>query len=539
MRLPSALMLLAGLLVLVQPTSSQALSNIGSYLEPWSLYPDFGPMAMTDNGEWIAVVESHGDGCSGMTFEQISMMRSDGTDHRVLVDSPALEALEPSFETQVYDLILSGNGESLVFRWPHKVDFCLEFGPEHWYRVDVKTGAVNEITFNGEVVGGVSLTDDGQTMAFQGYDPLTDNWDFYVANVDGTGAVKFLDRSAWYATYGKISGDGSKFVFYASNLGVCPCPAELLVYDFASDSLTTITPQPVPSGIGGFDISDDGQRVIYAGGPIYGVNSDGSDHHMIAPTGGSSATITGNGARVLYSSSSPDSSSFRVPWGGGAIVKAALFQGTPGKVATDDTGSLIAGWNVGSGKIQDPLAVWFDLPAVLTTYGHGLPGTELAWDIGGTSGQPCMLAFAWAPASIPLKTYGVLGLDPASLQVLAAGTIGAPDNIHHVVVALPPSLAVPTPATIYFQALVLDPMGHGARLTNTTAFALPATSGATAGGWPGRVGSPWLRHPASAVQPSPPASRSPAEAELRLRLQDPACWRAEQRAGRATGVPLR
>ena len=463
-------------LALAAEARPQFLSEIGFYFAPWGLAPDEGPVAMTDDGEWVVFVDSMLSGCSGLTWERINMIRTDGTDFRVVVDWPALEALEPSWESRVFDMLVSGDGRWIVFSMPQTLLECNDIPPLHQYLVEVETGAVEELLWNGQVVGSVSFTDDGERMAFVGYDPVTDRWDFYIRE-DGI-TTKFLVTEPYTGPFGsasgKLSGDGSKFLFEGSATGICPCPTQMYVFDFATEVVTPLPSQDLFLGVGGFDISDDGSRAVYASGPIFGVNTDGSGYHQVATVGGASTTIAGDGSRVLHSFWAPPLyHAAWVPWEGGTSTIIPLYAGTVWSVPTDDTGTVIAGWDLQTSALIAPIAVWTEQSPILTSFGLGTPNSEFTFDVGGQRGDHYVLLASFAPGAVPLGSLGVLALDPGQLLVLATGSIPDDATQAQVTARVPPDLALLEPLPVHFQALVTSGLLSEGTLTNAPVFTLP------------------------------------------------------------------
>lgn len=557
---------LAGVLLLGlswTAVQAQPISRIGTFIDPWGGASVSGDI--TADGQWLVFAEKKGSGCSGVTFERLSMIRTDGTDYRVIIDWPEMELLEPDFETLIENLVISGDGRWAAFKWPHKfspVSVCSVVLPMHWYLVDLITGDVSEITFNGQVVSGVSFTNDGETMAFMGYDPSISDWDYFLS-APSANPTPETSRALGLASPltmwpGKLSGDGSKFVFVQSVNTGC-CPANVYVHDVASGATIAVNPMPEQSGVSIVDISDDGQRVMYGSNSWWAVDSDATGLHAFMSGGGDlimSGRLTRSGSHLVYSHKLPTPRTVRVPWVGGPVTSvpflaAGVFLGT---IPASADGSIIAGWDynqvVSSGWAA--LVIWFDKPRVLTTYGHGTAGSTLTWDVGGAVGDSYLLAWSLLPGARSFKHYGTLGLDVASLQLLGAGVVSGADNVGKLTITIPESTVIPSPLPVHFQALVLSGPGVGG-LTNTTAFtlqpgvaALSPASGGDAGA-PPAVGP----HPhaapipasmsTSSVDPAPAIGQPPwmsrAEWERYLLAQDPSYWMAEQRAGREVVLP--
>lgn len=92
----AAIFLLAGTVSL--PASGQSLTHVGEFIQTPShplsaeLIPLLSPL--TKDGTWIAFVEGSSNICNKYSFG-LSMMRTDGTDYRVVVPQSDLKALEP------------------------------------------------------------------------------------------------------------------------------------------------------------------------------------------------------------------------------------------------------------------------------------------------------------------------------------------------------------------------------------------------------------------------------------------------------------
>jgi len=467
--------------------SGQSVSIIGSYLEipgPHG-YPEPEACAMTPDGKTIAFVETDGVGCDATTYQKISLIRPDGTGYRVVVEADVLKALAPTpAETQIFQLLVSGDAKWISFWWPHEFVFgCTYDAPMHSYVVNVETGAIHELMFNGQQVYGVSFTDDGQTMCFQALDPAVGRYVYFLANPDGTGAVPFFDPVEWTGSFGVLSGDGSRLVFvgfHAPN----PLTEDVYVYDLASATVTKLSPDPLIH-IGAVSSSYDGSRIVYGGAanPLYGVNGDGSGFHLISTyKSGGSATISRDGNYAFLLGYNGGIRCFRVNWDGTGLIEIdgqanVPFEGQA-PLAIDATGSRLAHF-VFNTSPPAPLAVWSADERVLTTYGYGTPGSLLSWDIGGQPGDAALLAYSLDAASIPFKNYGTLELGLSSLHCFWAGTVAPPWNTASLQLALPADLVIPTPLPIHFQALVMGP--SGTTLTNSTVFTLqPAASSAAA-----------------------------------------------------------
>ena len=516
---------------LAYPASAQSLSRIGLYLD-WDKSPVGMDMDITSDGSLIAFIESRGGGCSSWNYQRLSTIRSDGTDYRVLVGWLDMELLEPlGQETYTNTMTMSGNGEWLAFSLFSKVDLCALYGPIHWFLVEVATGAVQPLTFNGQPVGFVSFTTDGDTVAFKGFDPLL-GWGFYRADpADLSGATRFLDVSGWFAAGGQISGDGSTYVWFGSQGAVCPCPASLYTHDFET-GIDTLVASP-PSGVSVFDISHDGQRLVYCGSGCVAALADGTWSQSLSLLGFAGQSLSSDGEYVLGGDLE---NLVRAPWGATLPNQVHDLQsglGSTSAAPSSADASIVPGFDEGK-FIPWGLEVWFEHGPVLTTYGYGVADTPLTWDIGSEPGDSFVLFWGLAPAALPLKTWGTLGIDPGFLGLLGLGTVGGPpQNIAQVQALLPTDLALLAPLPLWFQALVETADGH--RLTNTTrfTFGIPV---------PDPFGFPLMAEPpvgpgvAGQALPQPVGPGAVPSWE-RLRFEDPAVHFAARDAGQVITLP--
>lgn len=468
----------------VATTAAQSVSPIGKFLEPWGALFDGGCIAMTTDGGTIAFLETQG-GCSTQTLQRISMIRPDGTGYRVVVDWPVLEALEEPLpgQTGIKQLRISGDGQWLSFWWPHAYNptNCSYVPPAHSYVVHVPTGAVTESRFNGLPTTLPSFTDDGQTMAFQGFDPALGDYRYYLSNPDGTGVVALLDPTQWLGSFGAISGDGSKLIIVGT-IGGLPYPSHVYLYDIVSGELAQVSAQPLDD-IAGASVSRDGSRVVYGAynGPVYAVNGDGTDHHLItlSSTQGS-ATITRDGGHVFFTAwNGVGVRDYRTAWDATGLVEINGWNIGFWPVShqpVDESGSLLAMMAPAISPYQ-PLAVWFAEPPMLTTYGYGELDTTLTWDVGGAPGDRAILLFALGTVSpgLPLKSWGLLELAPRSLGILWSGLVMPPWDTASLALTIPASLDLPAPVDVHFQAIVMG--ADATKLTNRTTVTLqPAPS---------------------------------------------------------------
>ncbi len=473
---------------------------------------------MSADGDWIAYTQNNGGGTCNPAFV-MAMIRVDGSKHRIVLDQPQLWQILPN-GTFPFRMSLTSDDSTLYWWWPHKTTppHCSASLPLRTYRVDTSTSVVEELYFNGQPINSLSHSDDGQILVFKGWHEPSQTWHWYRSGPDPSTAVEFLDPAPWSTTFGKVCGDGSRFAMIGYHPGLPGSPGDVYVYDFARARLDIVSPFPVEF-LWGLDISGDGGRIAYAGSsPIYGVGSDGTGFHEISPfSSGGSATLTRDGNWVIHVHDDPGGPNIaktrRTAWDGSATETIEGW--TPFILSmfhspVNADGSVVP-------VLTDPpgggaLSVWFEHLPVLTTYGLGTPGSFIRWDIGGEPGGMYLLLYAFGGASIPVGTKGTLKLDPASLQVLVAGTIGGPPyDIGSLSLTIPADAIIPTPIDVHSQALVFGAAGRNATLTNATVFEI--TSGAaamSAGGEapPGVVvdeGHPWGPLPAwlSGTAPNP------------------------------------
>lgn len=457
------------LICLTPASRSQSASPIGQFLTPWTSVSPLGFAAMTADGEWIAFVDSE-FGCE-TSDQRISMIRSDGSGYRQVVSPTMLVQLQTDGHTQIIDFGMSGDGSRGFFSRPDNDLFCFLNGQIHHYLVDMASGEVVEFEFVGFDTSSLSFTDDGSEMAFLARDPGSGAAAFHRANADGSQATPFLDAVAWHSAFGRLSGDGSHFAFVGQhNSGFSP--ADVYVYEFASSTLTRVSPAPV-GGLASVSVSADGSRVAYGGlgFGVYAVNADGTDHHQVAgqPASGST-TLSRDGEWVFF----VDSFGFppavqRVRWDGSelaATIGTSPFFGQNWPVPVSADGSRHACF-LPEVDFAAPLGVWFENPPVLTAYGHGTVGTTLTFDVGGDLGDTYLLAYSLRPGN-SWTPFGTLLLGRRTLGVLAMGTVDMPNlNVGRASFDLDWPFRPARPIPIYFQALVRDPTGLGT-LTNRT-----------------------------------------------------------------------
>jgi Tol biopolymer transport system component len=193
-------------------------------------------------------------------------------------------------------------------------------------RWDAVTGAGTPMTDFEEGVESVSVSDDGNWLAFvTRADLLGANHDespeLFVMHPDGTGLAQltsesFLPLSDRGVRGAIISGSANRIAFVGrmnpfgtnpryrsalfvidrdgSNLKQLALDDVVLAWEIAS---TGYRPGP------GLDISDDGSRIVYitGGHEIAGINANGTGRHVFSSTtGAADVVISGNGAKIAY-----------------------------------------------------------------------------------------------------------------------------------------------------------------------------------------------------------------------------------------------
>lgn len=520
--------------------AAQATIPIGNGLPaPWGGAAAPGPLAMTPDGEWVVAVETAYVGCFPPDTQRIVKVRPDGTGHRVLVDYDVLQALKPSTLDAVTFLRVSGDGALAYFVMPaiYSTGAGCDYGPPAFHGLlDTDSGALREFAPDGLIAGLASWTDDGQTMAFKAINPATGTVWFYIGGPDGSGAVPLLDASGWLFSQGIISGDGSHFLVLAEHNQVAPIQGDVFVYDLRRGTRTKVTPASAPN-LQTANLSADGTRVAYShSGNTYVVNGDGTNHHLLS-TFATYGTITHEGEHVFvgfadryrriswHGSEILDIPESSIHWGGGLQNLSFAPVRADGRVLAFWTDIMPLG-------PYAPLAVWFAETPVLCTYGSGLPGTVLTWEVGGTLDSSYLLAWSPVSASVRLPGLGTLGLSPSHLRLLGSGTVTSVTNTGKLQVTLPLDLGTATGATIYFQALVVDAVTGDKALTNTTTFTFPAASmnqGAALG--PDALEA--LQRSAAGRVIADPMARVPDDPWLVRRLLDPTLdwteWKRDRR----------
>ncbi|ANM29736.1 hypothetical protein ABI59_09335 [Acidobacteria bacterium Mor1] len=201
-------------------------------------------------------------------------------------------------------------------------------GRNQVFRWDADTGAVTQLTalHDGvEVVGyswpygsGVSVSDDGQRITFVSKgDPLGTNDDgspeLFVMEVDGTGLTQLTATTDVRSSIGvfQISGNGQRVVFSsdADYFGAVQWKEAYSVFTDGS-GLTRLSPPFASQGVMHPTINDDGTRVamlIQPDNPIYTVQADGTGGNLLLTQPGWNFTpfLSGDGSRIVYTSNGP------------------------------------------------------------------------------------------------------------------------------------------------------------------------------------------------------------------------------------------
>ena len=539
--MPRFVAVIAAWLGLITSTVAQADSPMGLFLAPWAGH-HAQPIAVTSDGTVIVFVESS-NWCNQGDQERLSVIRSDGTGYRVVLDVAELTAIKPfpGAENRIEQLVMSGDGRRAAFWWAglYQQASCASSGAPRWFLLDLEQESVAPLVHDGKDVGSVSLTDDASRMVFKGWNESLGAWRWFVADGDGRNAVPFLDPSGWLTTFGLVSGDGSRFLMVGYH-GAFPFPSDVYLYEFATEAFTKLSPT-TQDNIFGAHLSYDGDRVVY-GGPFFklcAIQADGSGYHEISTpvTTGSTATISRDGEHLFFGHNQPTFNSpgecYRISWEGQNAVRVSDLWNPiwdMSQLPINANGSTLVHWSRSVAQAP-PLTITTLSPPMLTTYGYGVAGTPLTWDVLGESNDTFVLAWALDSASLPIR-YGTLELDPASLQILWAGAIEGTDNAASLTLTLPPGVAsLPEAVPVHFQALVLG-AGDG-KLTNATVVSIgPASAAARAGAegpWAGGVRAAANSRATAGGWPSgwdSPRAETPEERWEQLVRTDPALWEA-------------
>lgn len=523
----------------------QSTSAIGAYLQP--AWRPSGIWVMTRDSEWIAFVENDGAACDSSAYdERISLIRSDGTGHRVVVDEHVLKGLQAGQTRIVERLRISPDGRQIYIEQA-SYSVCNPVTAPQPFVVDVATGGVEPLTHNGYSAYLMSYSDSGDQIVFRSFDAELGDSYYFVSDPGLVNARPFVDTSPWWSTpQGKLSGDGSKFLFIVWHGSVW---GDAFLVDMESLAITKLTPESLPA-LSSADISADGSRIVLghstADGALYATGSEGQGLRLIAEGPQATiATLSANG-RVIFGyggtvpvgvSSSAVTNIYN--WHDGSLIDQYLGGGgsggaAMGHMAVNDDGTLVSGGlgNAPEGHIPTMVRSWSS--GMLTTYGFGDPGTPVHWDVCGSAASDWVLAVSLRKGLLPLPGVGELLLSRGHLIVLDAGTISGPYNASTVTREIPVDAALPEVLPLHSQALVVSPAGE-ARLTNRTTFELHGAQASTAevahtNGQKGLRDGPAQEVPWGATRRRPTLwELSPAERLRRMELMDPSiAWRRER-----------
>ena len=280
------------------------------------------------------------------------------------------------------------------------------------FRFDPLSGAATQVTSFAAGVKSVSVTDDGQWLAFISEGDLTganhdESAELFIMHPDGTGLAQLTSDTSLAGdgiAAAVISGSGNRVLFASDTdpLGTNPLRKEtLFVVDRDGSGLVQLG-EVVTSGYTNhpIDISDDGSRIAFLAmvGPYYfqafTIDADGSNlqQRTSLPDGVNSVFVSGNGAKLVLVPYDNTDGFIVENWDGtGAVTMAPLgfaqgitddgataFYGlTAGqirKTGTDGTGDALVVANAGSLAFS-PLAVSGDGSRLAATArGGAVPG---------------------------------------------------------------------------------------------------------------------------------------------------------------------
>lgn len=211
----------------------------------------------------------------------------------------------------------------------------------HW---DAANGVVGQVLHPSEGVSGVSVSDDGQWLAFVSRaDLIGQNHDespeLYVMRSNGTQLAQLTNDPALNAgdvVAAQISGSGNRVAFTANTnpLGANSSRrVQLFVINRDGTGLAQLTPQTSTNPVLSFSISDDGQRLVYVRSALFRINADGTDLEQLAS--GGTPMISGNGAKIVYATGSGVSV---IDWAGAGLLLLDAA-GRSGSI-TDDAQSV-------------------------------------------------------------------------------------------------------------------------------------------------------------------------------------------------------
>jgi len=227
------------------------------------------------------------------------------------------------------------------------------------FRWDAASGVGEQLTSFEEGVLFVSVTDDGQWLAFVSNGDLTganhdESAEVFVMHPDGSGLAQLTNDVSLAgdgATTAKISGSGNRVAFASdvdplgTNPGRTP---HLFVVERDGTNLVQLG-ESISGGNSSYPrsaISDDGNRVAFLtiantapALEIFSVPADGSSAAAIVATGTSSRAaiaLSGNGQTIVFQD---DSTIFKVNWDGTGAVTQLATGGSP--TITDDGQTVV------------------------------------------------------------------------------------------------------------------------------------------------------------------------------------------------------
>jgi len=228
-------------------------------------------------------------------------------------------------------------------------------GREQIFRWETATGTGAQLTNFEEGVESVSVSDDGQWLAFISNGDLTgsnhdESGELFVMHPDGSGVTQLTNDVSLAGdgvTIAVISGSGNRIVFTADIDPVGANPErsrEVFVVDHDGGNLRQLTQSISPINLQDLvpAISDDGSRVAFLVGrvlapalQVFAVPADGSSVASIVATGTSSyATIalSGNGETIVFQDQDKIS---KVSWDGTGSVTLLVAPGSSPLISDD------------------------------------------------------------------------------------------------------------------------------------------------------------------------------------------------------------
>ena len=228
------------------------------------------------------------------------------------------------------------------------------------------------------------------------------------------------------AAMGDVDGDGDLDLFLAR--GVYPTPPSQLYLNDGAGNFEDASSQVAP-------VLKDTRSML-----MLDIDGDG-DLDVIEGNSGSPTLYENDGSGVFSDGSS-------------RLTMDALETYELAAADLDGDGDLdiVAGGEVST-------RVWDNLTRHVAWRALTRAGKPLDLEVSGTPNEFFAIAYASSSASIPLRKFGLLRLEPSSLVVFTTGVLDADGNAT-VRVDVPAS--VPIGATLFVQALVGSPL----RLTN-------------------------------------------------------------------------